>query len=203
MVPLLMSGAKLATIKTGIAALSGGRIAPGSKMWAGIDELKIITEQAKADAISEGRGQYQGLTTDLASAGLSIAKNVIGEEIWNSLIPTVRYAVDFADTATATANEQVKAKLGEAEDDAEDDAEAAAAGASASAALAGVRTGLTAAEGKLGALRDQQEALAAAVAEADAARQAAATAEAEAERLRVELAQLKEDLEAERAANAV
>ena len=139
-VPLLMSGAKLATIKTGIAALSGGRIAPGSKMWAGIDELKIITEQAKADAISEGRGQYQGLTTDLASAGLSIAKNVIGEEIWNSLIPTVRYAVDFADTATATANEQVKAKLGEAEDD----AEAADAGASASAALAGVRTGLTA-----------------------------------------------------------
>ena len=41
---------------------------------------------------------------------------------------------------TATANEQVKAKLGEAEDD----AEAADAGASASAALAGVRTGLTA-----------------------------------------------------------
>ena len=41
------------------------------------------------------------------------------------------------------------------------------------------------------------------MAEADAARQAAATAEAEAERLRVELAQLKEDLEAERAANAV
>ena len=107
------------------------------------------------------------------------AENMMGEEVWNSLIPTVRYAVDFADTATATANEQVKAKLGEA------DAARAAGGLDLQAA----------AREKLQGLREQHKGQG-----QGADQQALAAAVAEAEALRAEVAQLKADLEAAKGA---
>ena len=106
LLPLLTVAARMATLKAGLAALAGGAVpasALASTLWGGIGELQqLLQGRPCADETRQSGSLSHLLGSDLAEAGINVAKELLGEQLWQSLVPTLRHIADFADTATAT-----------------------------------------------------------------------------------------------------
>lgn len=108
--PLLMLGMRVATLKDGVSALRGdvgGHGGDCGQRWRGIQELQAVAAQAttSAAALRSPGGSLMSVTAvadssldnlELSHAMLQFVRNMIGARLWEQIVPALNGFLDFA-----------------------------------------------------------------------------------------------------------